>query len=124
MRLIPRHPVLRAVATACLLAAVVMLAFTLLRPEMQAGDRAALASLVPLYFFCFPLGHAAVAALSSLKVELYAGSGYVLGLHAEALILWAALTALGWVQWFVLLPWLARRCRQLTDFLSRRFFAR
>ena len=124
MKLVPRHPGLRAVATAWLLAGVVMLAFTLLRPEMQADDRAALSSLVPLYFLSFPLGHVAVAALSVLKVELYAGSGYVLGLPAETVILWAALTALGWLQWFVLLPWLARLLRQLGNFLSRRVFPR
>jgi hypothetical protein len=122
--LIPRHPVLRVVATIWLLAAIVMLVYTLLRPETQADDRAALTGLVPLYFLSLPLGHAGVMALSRLKVELYTGSGAVLGLYAEALILWAALAALGWLQWFVLLPWIARRCRRVTDFLFRRFFAR
>ena len=123
MTLGPLHPALRIVATAWLLVAVVLLVVTLLRPEMQADERAALATLVPLYFLSFPLGHAAVMALSRLKTELYAGSGYVLGMREEGLLLWLALTVLGGLQWFVLLPWLARRSRQLTEFLFRRFLA-
>ena len=119
-----RHPVLRMAATAWLLAAVVLLVVTLLRPEIQADERAALATLVPLYFLSFPLGHVGVMALSRLKIELYAGSGYVLGIREEGLLLWLALTVLGLLQWFVLLPWIARKARQGTDFLFRRFFAR
>lgn len=124
MTLVPRHPVLRAAATAWLLVAVVLLVVTLLRPEMQAGERTALASLVPLYFLSFPLGHLGVMALSRLKLELYAGSGYTPGMHEEGLLLWLALTVLGLLQWFVLLPWVARRARQATDFLFKRLFAR
>jgi hypothetical protein len=115
---------MRAAATAWLLVAVVLLVVTLLRPEMQAAERTALASLVPLYFLSFPLGHVGVMALSRLKLELYAGSGYTLGMHEEGLLLWIALTLLGWLQWFVLLPGLARKARQATDFLFKRFFAR
>jgi hypothetical protein len=115
---------MRFAGAAWLLAAVVLLVVTLLRPEMQADERAALAPLVPLYFLSFPLGHVGVVALSRLKLELYAGSAYVLGIHEEGLLLWLALTVLGLLQWFVLLPWLARKSRQLANFLSRRFFAR
>jgi hypothetical protein len=109
------------VATAWLLIAVVLLVVTLLRPGMQADERSALSSLVPLYFMSFPLGHAGVAALSWLKVELYTESAYTLAIEAEALLLWTALTALGLLQWFVLLPWVARRSRLAGDFLFRRF---
>jgi hypothetical protein len=31
---------------------------------------------------------------------------------------------LGLLHWFVLLPWIARKARQATDFLFRRYFAR
>ena len=103
-----------------LLAAVVLLAVTLLRFEMEAEHRAALSALVPLYFLSFPLGHAAVAGLSWLKVQLYTGPGYTLGLQAEALLLWTGLTALGLLQWFVVLPWVARRSRKLGEFLFSR----
>lgn len=115
---------MRAALALWLLIAVVLLAVTLLRPEMQADERSGLATLVPLYFMSFPLGHVAVMALSRLKIELYAGSGYVLGIHEEGLLLWLGLTVLGLLQWFVLLPWTARKARQATDFLFRRFFAR
>jgi hypothetical protein len=115
---------MRAALALWLLIAVVLLVVTLLRPEVQADERSALSTLVPLYFMSFPLGHVGVMALSRLKLELYAGSAYVPGIHEEGLLLWLALTVLGLLQWFVLLPWLARKSRQLADFLSRRFFAR
>jgi hypothetical protein len=115
---------MRVALAVWLLAAVALLVTSLARPEMQADERAALSTLVPLYWMSFPLGHAGVAALSGLKLELYAGSGTVLGMHEEGLLLWSALTVLGLLQWFVLLPWVARGLRQLADFLSRRFFAR
>src|SRR5688500_7755368 len=108
---------MRAAATGWLLVAVVLLAVTLLRPEMQANERTALASLVPLYFLSFPLGHAGVMALTSLKVELYVGHGYELGILTEGLLLWSLLTVLGVLQWFVLLPWAARKSRRLLEFL-------
>jgi hypothetical protein len=122
--LFPRHPVLRIVATAWLLASVVMLLVTLLRPELGLNERAALSSLVPLYFLSLPLGHLGLAALGKLKLELYVSSQFVPSLFSEGLMLWAALTVLGYLQWFVLLPWLSRKCRSLADVLSKRYLAR
>jgi hypothetical protein len=122
--LLPRHPVLRIVATLWLLAAVVLLLVTLLRPELQANDRAALSGLVPLYFLSLPLGHLGVLALGGLKVDLYVSSQYVPGLFAEGLALWTLLVVLGYVQWFVLLPWVAGKCRRLADFLFKQYLAR
>jgi hypothetical protein len=124
MTLFPRHPILRIVATAWLLASVVMLLATLLRPEIGLNDRAALSSLVPLYFLSFPLGHVSVVALSRLKVDLYVSFGMAPGIFSEGLLLWILLTVFGYTQWFVLLPWLARKSRKLTDFLFDRYFAR
>lgn len=124
MTLFPRHTVLRIVATVWLLASVVMLLVTLLRPEAGLNDRAALAGLVPLYFMSLPLGHLGLLALGSLKLELYVTSHFVPGIVSEGLMLWAALTVLGYLQWFVLLPWLARKSRQLADFLFKRRLAR
>lgn len=115
---------MRIAAVIWLLAAIVVLVVTLLRPEIPANDRAALSSLVPLYFLSFPLGHAGVLALGWLKVKLYVNSGMVLGIFSEGLILWGALTVIGWLQWFVILPWLVRKSRQLADFLFNRYFAR
>ncbi len=124
MTLLPRHPLLRIVATLWLLAAVVLLLVTLLRPEIQANERAALSSLVPLYFLSLPLGHLGVLALGWLKVELYVSHQYVPGLFAEGLALWALLAALGYAQWFVLVPWLAGQCRRLAGLVSGRHLAR
>ncbi|MBI3042247.1 MAG: hypothetical protein HYY78_05415 [Betaproteobacteria bacterium] len=124
MTVFPRHPILRVVATAWLLVAAVLLLVTLLRPEIGLNERAALSSLVPLYFLSFPFGHAGVMALTRLKVDLYVGYHFVPGIFSEALMLWAALTVLGYAQWFVALPWVARKSRQFTDFLLRRYLAR
>jgi len=124
MTAFPRHPVLRIVATAWLLASVVMLIITFARPEIGLNERAALSSLVPLYFLSFPLGHLGLLALNQLKVELYVTSNVMPGIFTEGLLLWALLTLFGYAQWFVLLPWLARKSRQLTDFLFNRHLAR
>ena len=119
-----RRTFARAAALTWLLAAFILLVVTLLRPEMQANERTALAGLVPLYFLSFPLGHAGVMALTWLKGELYVGHGFELSMLSEGLLLWSLLTVLGALQWFVLLPWAARELRRLMQFLSRRFFAR
>ena len=120
MTLIPRHPVVRIVAVVWLLAAVAMLVVTLLRPELQADERRALSSLLPLYFMSFPLGHAGLEALIRLKVELYVANEFVPGILPEGVWLWTLLTVLGYLQWFLLLPLVARRIRQLGNAFATR----
>jgi hypothetical protein len=124
VRLLPQHPVIRLVATAWLLASVVLLTVTLLRPDITGNDRAALVYLTPLYWLSFPLGHAGVLAGIRVRLELYLELNFVPSILSEGLYLWTALTALGYLQWFVLLPVLAQKCRQLADVLSRRSPAR
>jgi len=124
MEFFPRHPVMRLVATAWLLASVVMLTITLLRPDISGNDRSALVYLTPLYWLSFPLGHAGVIAGIELRLELYLNFNFVPSILSEGLFLWTALTALGYAQWFVLLPLVAQKCRQLSDFLFKRDRAR
>ena len=124
MAFFPRHPVMRVVATAWLLASVVMLMFTLLRPDIFGNDRSALVYLTPLYWLSFPLGHAGVIAGIQIRLELYLNFNFVPSILCEGLYLWTALTTLGYAQWFVLLPWVAQKCRQLSHFLSKRDPAR
>jgi len=114
MTIFPRHRVLRIAAAAWLLAAVVMLTATLLRPDVWGNDRAALVWLTPLYWLSFPLGHAGVMAGIWIRVELYVGPQIEPSVFAEGLYLWTVLTLLGYVQWFVLLPWISRKCWQLS----------
>ena len=106
---------LRAAAAAWMLASVVMLVVTLLRPEMQANLRTALSSLLPLYFLSLPLGHAGLMATNKLKLELYLSNQFLPGIFVEGLLLWTLLTVLGYVQWFLLLPFISRKIRQLCD---------
>jgi hypothetical protein len=124
VRLLPQHPVIRLVATAWLLASVVLLTVTLLRADITGNDRAALVYLTPLYWLSFPLGHAGVLAGIRVRLELYLELNFVPSILSEGLYLWTVLTALGYLQWFVLLPVLAQKCRQLADVLSRRSPAR
>jgi hypothetical protein len=92
-----------------------MLAVTVLRPDMQENARTALSSLLPLYFLSFPLGHAGLMAVNKLKLMLYLGNGFVPDILSEGLMLWTLLTVLGYAQWFLLLPFLARKIRQLCE---------
>jgi hypothetical protein len=120
----PRHRLTRFVALLWLLASVLMLAATLLRPDIHGSDRAALAWLTPLYWLSFPLGHLGVIGGIRLRLDLYLGYNVVPSILAEGLFLWTALTALGYAQWFVLLPWAATGFRRLSRFLFNRDAAR
>jgi len=59
-----------------------------------------------------------------IRLELFLELDFVPSILSEGLYLWAALTVLGYLQWFVLLPLIARKCRQLSDFLFRQDPAR
>jgi hypothetical protein len=122
--LFPRHPALRIVATLWLLASLVLLVVTLLRPDVHGSDRAALVYLTPLYWLSFPLGHLGVMAGIRLRLELYLSYNIVPSVFAEGLFLWSVLTVLGYSQWFLLLPWVAQGCRRLSRFLFNRDAAR
>jgi hypothetical protein len=124
LTLFPRHRLTRLVALLWLLASVLMLVATLLRPDIHGGDRAALVYLTPLYWLSFPLGHLGVIGGIRLRLELYLGYNMVPSVLAEGMFLWTALTVLGYVQWFVLLPWVAAGCRRLSRFLFNRDAAR
>jgi len=120
----PRHPVLRGAAALWLLASVALLVATLLRPDITGTDRSALVYLTPLYWLSFPLGHVGVIAGIQIRLELYLELNFVPSVFAEGLYLWTSLTMLGFLQWFVLLPWISRKCRQLAHFLFNRDPAR
>src|SRR5882672_10812752 len=120
MTLFPRHPLSRIVAVLWALACLAIFAAALLRPDLYANQRTALAGLVPVYFLSFPLGHAAVMACIRLKLALYLEFDFVPGILSECVFLWCCMTVLGYVQWFVLLPWLTRRCWRLSAMLFNR----
>ena len=124
MILFPRHPVIRITATVWLLASVLTLTITLLRPDITGESRSALVYLTPLYWLAFPFGHVGVMAGIELRLRLYLELNFVPSVLAEGLYLWIVLTVLGYVQWFVLLPVLAQKLRQLSGFLSKRNPAR
>lgn len=119
MRFLPVHPASRRVALLWLLGCAATLAVLLLRPSLHAGDRSALTALVPMYWLSLPLGHAGVLAVIKLRTELYV-AGMAPGIATEGLLLWFALGALGYAQWFLLLPLVARKCQQLSQFLFNR----
>jgi hypothetical protein len=118
MWLLPKHPVSRRIATAWLLACLATLIVMLVRVEIH-DDRPALSTLVPLYWLSLPLGHAGVLTVIRIKTALYV-SGAAPGILAEGMMQWIALGVLGYAQWFVLLPFVARKCQQLLQFLFNR----
>src|SRR5690348_8600379 len=118
MWLLPKHPVSRRMAMAWLLACLATLIVMLARVELH-DDRTALSTLVPLYWLSLPLGHAGVLIVIRIKTTLYV-SGAAPGILAEGMMQWIALGALGYTQWFVLLPLVTRKCQQLFQFLFNR----
>lgn len=118
MRWLPRHRLARYAAAAWALACAASLAAFLLHPAAAAGGRAALATLVPLYLIGMPSSHAGMAAIIELRMQIYVDGG-ALAVATEGVVLWVLLALLGYLQWFVLLPGLARLTqRLLTRWLS------
>jgi hypothetical protein len=107
-----------------LVASATLLVVTLLRPDVHGGDRTALVWLTPLYWLSFPLGHLGVLAGIQLRLQLYLGLNIVPSILAEGLFLWTVLTVLGYLQWFVLLPWGAAALGRISRFLFNRDAAR
>jgi hypothetical protein len=104
---------LRVVAAIWLLACTTFLILTLAQPDLYEDKKTALARLVPVYFLSFPTGHLAVMAAMRIKLSLYLQFHADPDIFPESVFLWVAMTALGYVQWFLLLPWLSRKCWQL-----------
>lgn len=117
--MLPRHSASRRIAALWLLACLAMLVVMLLRPGLYDGDRNALSTLVPLYWMSLPLGHVGVMAGIDIRTALYL-AGAAPGIPAEGLFMWLVLAVLGYVQWFLLLPLIARKCQQLLQFLFNR----
>lgn len=117
MTLLPRHPTARRVAAVWLAACLAILAVMLAHPGIDGESKSALRTLVPLYFLTFPLGHAGLMACIEIKLALYLREVPMPGILLEGLFLWTSMTILGYAQWFLLLPWLSRKCRQLSDLL-------
>ena len=117
--MLPRHPASRRVAALWLLACLATLVVMLLRPGLYEGDRSALSTLVPLYWLSFPLGHVGVMEGIDIRTALYV-AGAAPGILAEGLYMWLVLALLGYAQWFLLLPLIARACQQLLQLLFNR----
>ncbi len=119
MTLLPVHPASRRLAALWLLACAATLVVMLVRVGMHEGDRSALAALVPMYWLSLPLGHVGVMTGIDIRTALYVG-GTAPGILAEGLYLWLVLGLLGYAQWFLLLPLVARKCQQLLRFVFDR----
>lgn len=115
MALLPRHRALRIGLLLWWLLSASLLGWTLLRPELGDGERSALQGLVPLYLAGLPLTHLGLRAVNRLSVELYLANEFVPSVVAEGVWIWAALSVAGWLQWFVLLPLLARMVRRIVQ---------
>ena len=63
--------------------------------------------LVPLYLASLPASQAAVATIIEIRTQIYVDGG-TLAIATEGVALWALLAISGYLQWFMLLPWLVR----------------
>ena len=113
MTLIPRHRAARYAAAFWVLACLLSLAAFLIHPGVESNSKTALAVLVPLYLIGAPISHAAMLAVIDIRLQIYLDDGTVLSVLTEGLAFWAFLAVLGYLQWFVLLPWLARLLQRL-----------
>ncbi len=120
MSLLPKHPASRIAALLWLLACVAFLMWTLLKPDIYVEERSALSRLVPVYFLGFPSAHIAVVAIGKIKLALYLNARFEPSILSECLSLWTTMVVLGYFQWFILLPWLARKLwRTCNTFFNR-----
>jgi hypothetical protein len=119
MTLLPRHRVTRLVAIIWLWVCLACLALTLLQNNLYANERSALAVMVPVYFLSFPGGQIALIAISKIKLALYFSAGFSPSILSEGVFLWTFTVILGYLQWFVLLPWVSRICWRLSTALFR-----
>jgi len=119
MNWLPRHPASRRLAALWLLVCAVSLIVMLSRLALNGEDRVALSTLVPMYWLSLPLGHAGVMTGIDIRTALYV-AGTPPGILAEGLFLWLVLGLIGYAQWFLLLPLVARKCQQLLHFLFNR----
>ncbi len=120
MTFLPQHRLSRIAAALWLLACVALLLVALFKQEPHADERNALTHLVPVYFLGFPSSHLAVVAASKIKLALYFRGEVAPSLFSECISLWIGMVTLGYVQWFILLPWVSGRCWQACNTLFNR----
>lgn len=118
--MIPKHPATRVVALCWLLACLTFLILTLLQRDLYADERSALAMLVPVYFLNFPSGHLAPVAVSKIKIALYVNGGFTPSVLTESILLRLFSMVAGYVQWFLVLPWISRACLYVSRLLFDR----
>jgi len=110
MTLFPRHRLSRWMAALWLIACVATLILALTQDELYSDERSALAMLLPAYFLGLPSSHAAHVIIAKFKLALYLSTGDEPSLVAECMYLWTLMVTFGYAQWFIVLPWIARRC--------------
>jgi hypothetical protein len=66
-----------------------------------------------------PLGHAGIMAIIDVRTALYV-AGAMPGLIVEGFASWLVLAVLGYAQWFLLLPLVARGCQKTLQLLFNR----
>ncbi len=123
MTFLPKHRLSRIAAALWLMTCVALLLVTLSKQYLHADERSALTPLrhlVPVYFLGFPSSHLAVVAASKIKLALYFRGEVAPSLFSECVSLWIGMVTLGYVQWFILLPWVSGRCWQACNTLFNR----
>ncbi len=120
MTLFPGHRLSRVAAALWLLVCMACLLLTLLKPDLYGDERSALKPLVPVYFLGFPSTHIAVVAMSKIKLASYLNAGFTPSVFSEGVAMWVLMITLGYLQWFIVLPWISRLCWRMCNALPAR----
>ena len=79
----------------------------------STSRESSLALLAVLVILSFPAGLLGAFAVGFISDITHGTAMAVLfdNAYLEAIITWGVITTVGWIQWFVLLPWLVRRIK-------------
>ena len=106
---VPRTHAGRALAAAWAAACLGVLAFGWAKQHLQSMPEAV---VLMMGFLSFPVSFAVAPAVGALQDLAKSALHIDYDRFMDILPIWAALSLAGYLQWFVLLPWLFRRGRR------------
>ncbi len=118
MKILPTSRIGHSLLFIWLIACLATLVFAFVQREIHD------ASIVFAYlmiFLTFPLGYALAAFVGAISFGLYSTMGIVMpDGFIPNLVWWVMFVAVGYLQWFVLVPWLFRKLHRSSDPVAER----
>lgn len=105
----PRSLIARTLVTLWLAACLAVLVDHFVDRNLPEADL----FVIRVHFLTFPGGYALAGSIGIIFKLLYDNFGIVVpGGFIPSLIMWPFFVAVGYVQWFVLIPWIYRKLRK------------